>query len=150
MLEELLRYVNNRFDADMNGRAYGSTSGTIKIVGGVLNAKGLKEGQYFWVEGSTLNDGLHLHPADDLIDEEFKGRVVYLRVPRAVVELADEIYDWTEKNSDMLNSPLQSESFGGYSYTKASMSGKSGGGYSWQDHFSSRFRPFVKLSRDWM
>lgn len=152
MLEEVLRYINNRFDRDSRGAAYGSKSGTFTIEDGTLEVEGLLRGQYFWVEGSVLNDGLHLYPATDLEDETFVGTVVFLVIPDSVVDLAAEIGAWCERNADVLDSPLQSESFGGYSYSKASggSEGNEMPSAGWQVHYASRLRPYRKLSRDWV
>lgn len=152
MLEEVLRYINNRFDRDAHGIAYGIKDGTFAVEDGALEIAGLLEGQYFWVEGSLLNDGLHLYPASDMRDETFDGRIVFLGIPDAVASIAAEIESWNAENSDAVDSPLQSESFGGYSYTKAS--GNSQGNEmpsaAWQLHFGARLRPYRKLSRDWV
>ena len=151
MLEEVLRYLNNRFDIDCKGVPYGSKSGTFTIVNGTLDVDGLLDGQYFWVEGSRLNDGLHLNPATDMTDETFDGRVVFLVVPRSVEDLASEIKQWNEDNAAAVNSPYHSESFGGYSYTReGSSSGAETPLAAWQAHFGARLRPHRKLSRDWV
>ena len=145
MLEEVLRYVNNRFEME-------TTYGTFSVSGGTLDVPDCLEGQYYWVEGSALNDGLHLHPDESMADEEFVGRVVLLAVPRAVVELADEIGAWCSANAEALGGPYQSESFGGYSYSLAgtSASGHETPAAAWQARFGARLRPFRKLSRDWV
>lgn len=150
MLEEMMRYVNNRFDRDARGNLYGVLSGDISIEDGVLDAE-IPEGRYFWVEGSLSNDGIH-NSKSGLTDEEFTGRIILLSVPPAFISIASEIETWLEKNADALNGPYQSESFGGYSYTF------SGGGSSndesspaaWQVRFGARLRPWRKLSRDWV
>ena len=144
MLERVMRYIHNRFECDSARE-------------GVFTAPSampeLLEGQYYWIEGSVLNDGLHRHPADDLEEETFRGRIVPLAVPRAVVELAEEIEDWCYENSKALNSPYQSESFGGYSYSKGGYggggTGPGMGGEGWQEHFGPRLRQWRKLSSDW-
>lgn len=145
MLEEVLRYINNRFERSRK-------DGEFTVEGGALDYDGLLEGQYYWVEGSVLNDGLHLHPASDLADETFAGAIVLLVVPNAVVAIADEIGEWCSKNSDTISSPLQSESFGGYSYTRASggTEGNQNPAAAWQLQFGARLRPYRKLSRDWV
>ena len=152
MLEEVLRYVNNRFDRDSHGRWHGVVEGAFTASDGELELDGMADGQYFWVEGSAPNDGLHPHGGGDMEDEEWEGRVVFLRVPRSVVALADEIAAWCEANAETIDSPYQSESFGGYSYTKAS--GGSGGDIlpsaAWQAQFGARLRPFRKIARDWV
>lgn len=142
MLEEVLRYVNNRFERS-------SEEGTFAISGGVLDIPAL-EGQYYWIEGSALNDGLHLHPAGDLEDEEFDGKVTLLAVPKALVELAAEIEQWNADNARVVDSPLASESFGGYSYTKmGASSGTETPQAAWQVQFGGRLRPYRKLARWW-
>ena len=144
MLEEVLRYVNNRFEC-------GKSLGRFKVEGGSLDVVGLLDGQYFWVEGSVFNDGLHRFPADDMTDEEFDGAVVWLAVPRALSDIADEIEAWNAENASVVDSPLASESFGGYSYTKASggAQGNEAPAAAWQVHFGARLRQWRKLSRDW-
>ena len=149
MLEEVLRYINNRFDRDKHGQPYGSASGTFSIQGGTLAVAGLVEGQYFWVEGSRLNDGLHLYPDTEMSDEEFDGTIVFLVVPRPVAELAAEIAEWNEKNAAIIDSPFQSESFGGYSYSKAS-GGAETAPAAWQAQFGARLHPYRKLARYWV
>ena len=152
-LEEVMRYVNNRFDRDADGSWVGCAEGRFSIRDGSLEIDGLADGQYYWLEGSALNDGLHLNSDDSWMeDEEFTGRAVFLRVPRALQELADEIEAWMSANSDVCDSPLQSESFGGYSYTKASggAQGNEAPAAAWQVHFGARLRPYRKLSRDWV
>lgn len=151
MLEDVLRYINNRFDRDSKGKPHGSTEGTFSIENGTLEVDDLLEGQYFWVEGSVLNDGLHLYPDEDMEDETFTGRIVHLVIPKAVVDLAGEIEDWTMANADAIDGPYQSESFGGYSYTKASYASADGGSQTaWQAHFGPRLRHWRKLSADWI
>ena len=151
MLEEVMRYVNNRFDRDPRGVAYGSASGAFEVVDGSLEVDGLLDGQWFWVEGSALNDGLHMYPDTDMRDESFEGTVTFLGVPRSFEDLCSEIAQWQEQHADVLDSPLQSESFGGYSYSKASggSQGNEAPAAGWQLHFGARLRPYRKLSRDW-
>ena len=145
MLEEVLRYINNRFEC-------GTYRADFKVEDGGVDVPGLLPGQYFWVEGSVFSDGLHQYPADDMQPEEFDGTVTFLAVPRAVVELADEIAGWCEANAEAIGGPYQSESFGGYSYSRASggAQGNEVPAAAWQLQFGSRLRQWRKLSRDWM
>ena len=82
----------------------------------------LLDGQYFRIVGSVFNDGVYKYPVDDLKDEEFSGAIWAMRVPNEVLDLLDEINAWLEKYGESVNSPYQSESFGGYSYTKGTLS----------------------------
>lgn len=139
MLEQILLHIHNRF-------IVGSKSGRWAIDSGTVEVDGLQQGQYFWVEGSVFNDGLHQYPADDLTDETFEGRILFLAIPNTLIELSEEIGAWCDENASILGSAYQSESFGGYSYTKPS--GGSGGiaADGWQGHFRSRLNPWRKLA----
>ena len=150
MLEAVMRYINNRFDYDADGMPYCGKSGRFKIQNGTLEVKELLEGQYFWIEGSVLNDGLHQYPDEDMNDEEFNGRVVFLVVPKAVSSIAEEIADWNDRNAEILATPYQSESFGGYSYTKANGGTDGTNAEAWQLQFGARLKPYRKLSREWV
>lgn len=144
MLEELMRYINNRFEC-------GCVAGDFEVSGGELEIPTALDGQYVWIEGSTFNDGLYQNGQGGLQDESFTGRVWLLAVPRAAVELADEIAEWCESNSDAIAGPYQSESFGGYSYSMAQggVSGNETPPAAWQARYGSRLRQWRKLSRDW-
>ena len=90
---------------------------------------------------SVFNDGLHQYPVADLTDETFTGSVWALAVPKAVIELAEEIDAWQTKNGDP--GPFTSESFGGYSYSKATNA--SGMAVGWQDVFKSRLNDWRRI-----
>ena len=90
MLEQVLLSLRNWFVADKR-------TGRVRIEDGRLVPPAgldLKEGQYIRITGSTFNDGLHSWPYNGLTDEEFVGTVWALAIPRAVVDLADEIAAW--------------------------------------------------------
>lgn len=135
MLEAILRHLNNYFIADVR-------EGDYAVEGGNITLPFLADGQYFFVRDSIFNDGLHRYPAFDLVDEEFYGVIWCLAIPQAIINLADEIEAWLTKNYEILNSPYTSESFGGYSYTKAS--GDNGAAVSWQSVFADRLTPYRK------
>lgn len=102
----------------------------------------LIEGQYYRIVGSVLNDGVHRFSDSGLQPEKFSGAIWAMAVPPAVVALASEIESWIANNKDMLDSPYTSESFGGYSYSKAT---DANGSLSWQSHFGSRLNKWRKL-----
>ena len=139
MLEQVLMNIRNWFT--VKGGIY---SGTFTIEDGGIALPFLANGQYFRICGSVFNDGLHQYPEDDLVDETFNGTIWALAIPPAVVDLADEISKWQEKNGEASVSPYQSESFGGYSYSKATDSA-SGGAVTWQTAFRSRLNAWRKL-----
>ena len=128
MLEELLRALRNWFVRD-------KATGRIRVEGGALvppEGLALADGQYIRVTGSVFNDGLHRWPCTGMADEEFVGTVWALAVPRAVVDLADEIEAWQTEHTEELDSPYASESFGGYSYTRV---GGDGSTITWRQQF---------------
>lgn len=136
MLEQILMDINNLFVVP-DGRHAGEYS----IKGGSIALDFLAPGQYFWIRGSVFNDGLHVYPAADLTDEDFDGVVVAMAVPKAVIVLSDEISAWVEKNGQ--ESPYTSESFGGYSYSKATNA--QGMAVGWRDVFRARLNPWRKI-----
>ena len=139
MLEQVLMNIRNWFP--VKGGVY---SGTFTIKDGGITLPFLADGQYFRICGSVFNDGLHQYPAADLVDEEFSGAILALAIPRAVVVLADEISKWQEKNGEASTSPYQSESFGGYSYSKAT-DAETGGAVTWQSAFKKQLSAWRKI-----
>ena len=139
MLEQVLMHLKNWFLVPG-----GIHEGTYTIEDGGITLPFLANGQYFRICGSVFNDGLHQYPASDLKAETFEGNVWALAVPQAVIELAAEIEAWQKKNGEASVSPYQSESFGGYSYSKATDSA-SGGAVTWQSAFRSRLNAWRKL-----
>ena len=139
MLEQVLREVRNWFVADG-----GVHSGTYTIEDGGITLPFLANGQYFRICGSVFNDGLHQYPVSDLKSETFEGTVWALAVPQAVIDLASEIEAWQKKNGDASVSPYQSESFGGYSYSKAT-DAETGGAVTWQSAFKQQLSEWRKI-----
>ena len=139
MLEQVLMHLKNWFLVPG-----GIHEGTYTIEDGGITLPFLANGQYFRICGSVFNDGLHQYPASDLKAETFEGNVWALAVPKAVIDLASEIEAWQTKNGDASVSPYQSESFGGYQYSKATDSA-SGGAVTWQTAFRSRLNAWRKL-----
>ena len=139
MLEQVLMHLKNWFLVPG-----GIHEGTYTIEDGGIALPFLANGQYFRICGSVFNDGLHQYPASDLKAETFDGTVWALAVPQAVIDLAEEIEAWETKNGAEANGPYQSESFGGYSYSKATDSA-SGGVVTWQTAFRSRLNAWRKL-----
>ena len=138
MLEQVLMNIRNWFTVDG-----GIHSGTFTIKGGGITLPFLANGQYFRIIGSVFNDGLHQYPAADLVDEEFSGAICALAIPAAVVDLADEIGAWQEKNGEAASGIYQSESFGGYQYSKQTAS--DGGQLTVWSVFTKRLNQWRKL-----
>ena len=139
MLEQVLMHLKNWFLVPG-----GIHEGTYTIEDGGITLPFLANGQYFRICGSVFNDGLHQYNVLDLTDETFTGTIWALAIPKAVIELADEIGKWQDKNGEAASSPYQSESFGGYSYSKATDSA-TGGAVTWQSAFRSRLNAWRKL-----
>ena len=117
--------------------------GTFTISGGSISPSDfLQDGQYFRIVGSVFNDGVHRHPAHDLTDETFDGAVWAMAVPPAVVELLQKIQEFEAATA---NSPTTyiSESFGGYSYTKATDA--NGLPVGWKTVFKNEWHKWRKL-----
>ena len=136
MLEQVLMHLKNWFLVPG-----GIHEGTYTIEDGSIALPFLLDGQYFRIVGSVFNDGLHQHP-ESLIDETFTGSVWALAVPKSVIDLAADISAWQEKNGDA--GPYASESFGGYSYTRAT-DAKTGGPVTWQSAFRHRLNQWRKI-----
>lgn len=144
MLEQVLMYLYGPRHYNWPIAREGLHLGKFVIDGGHINAQ-LLNGQYFRIIGSVFNDGVHRYTDDlELIDEEFEGAVWALAIPRAVIALAREIGEWNEKNGAAATSPYESESFGGYSYTKATDS-TTGGAVTWQTAFRGRLAEWRKV-----
>lgn len=142
MIGQVCAEVKNYFiqkDVDIHASNYTVTNHQIGPV------PFLKDGQYYRIVGSSLNDGVYKHGTDDtdLEDEEFFGAVWAMRVPRDFVALCEEIQAWDAKNGEALSGPYSSESFGGYSYSKAT--GSDGGAYTWRDQFKNRLNAYRRL-----
>lgn len=120
-------------------------TGTFSVTNGEISLPFLKDGQYFRILGSVFNDGVYKHPAVGLIDEEFDGAVWAMAVPPDVVSLLDEITAWEEKYREASESPYDSESFGGYTYTKSNGNGAGGAPVSWHRVFRPRLNEWRKL-----
>lgn len=132
MLYEVMRHCRNFFPKERR-------EGTFEIKDGIFSLPFVYEGQYFLIEGSVLNDGLYQYPATDLVDEKFDGCVTALAIPKPFISLVNDIKEFCDKNPE---GAYQSESFGGYSYTRATVDGKVAG---WQEVFSGRLSDWRKI-----
>lgn len=133
MLEQILAHLRNWF-------CVGVYPGTYTVENGSLALPFLQNGQYFRIIGSVFNDGVYQYPAE-LKNETFRGTVWALAVPQALISLSEEIESWNEKQGRA--GPFVSESFAGYSYTKATNS--KGMPVTWQDAFGGRLNEWRKV-----
>ena len=137
MLETVLMYLNNWF-------VMGRYDDTYTIEDGGITLPFLVDGQYFRIVGSLFNDGVYQYPAE-LTDETFDGSVWALAIPKALLSTVEEITAWTAKNGD--SGPYTSESFGGYSYSKATNS--KGLAVGWRDVFAAQLAPWKNPAGSW-
>lgn len=142
MIEQILDYIHNYFEKEI-------VYGVFSIKSGRPDVDFIQNNQYFRIVGSVFNDGVYKLSDDmSLIDETFKGEIWAMAVPPAVVALSSEISAWVNKYGESSNSPYQSESFGGYSYTKKSASGNANDGNDasdWRSVFRSRLNHWRKI-----
>ena len=141
MLEMVLTHLKNWFVVPR-----GVHEGIYTIENSTLELPFLQNGQYYRICGSVFNDGLHKYGdiSDKLQNETFSGTVWALAIPKAVVNLAEKIEEWQNKNGDAVASPFSSESFGGYTYTKATDSA-TGAVATWETVFRSQLNPYRQI-----
>lgn len=110
---------------------------------------------YIRIVGSRLNDGVHKVSDLNLVDESFHGGIWIMSPPKDFLALVDEIASWQEVNGTVSSanmSPFQSESFGGYTYSKGMNYGNSRGNASssgtvtWQSIYASRLNRYRRIS----
>lgn len=136
MLDEVCAELRNYFVRDVYEGRFVIKDGAIALDGK------LAVGQYFCVIGSVFNDGVHQYGKEKLTDEAFEGEIWAMAVPSAVIALADEIKAYAD-SEDGKTSAYVSESFAGYSYTKAT--GADGAPISWQKAFAKRLNRWRKI-----
>lgn len=140
MIEDVLRYINNWYV--LPG---GVHIGDYSIHDGNIALPFLLDGQYFRIIGSLFNDGVYQYVGSLILnDEDFHGAVWALAIPPSVLQLADDIEAWEAKNGEAALSPYQSESFGGYTYSKRTDS-TTGDAVTWEAAFKSRLARLRKL-----
>ena len=138
-MAELCRELHNWFSPACNAHA-----GTYEISdGSLLDVDFLQDGQYFRIVGSVFNDGVYIYPEYGLKDETFDGSIWPMSVPAEVRCLAAEIDEYWHTHDDDKTPEFNSESFGGYSYTRATNS--DGLPLTWRDVFRKRLNPWRKL-----
>lgn len=134
MIDEICASLHNYF-------AVGIVPGEYTVNDGEITLPFLAAGQFFRVVGSVFCDGVYRYGDKLPADETFDGAIWALAIPPALDAIAVEIEEWKAKNADVLASPYQSESFGGYSYSK----GTGSDSVSWQGVFAKRLNRWRKL-----
>lgn len=141
MLTEICQEIRNWFKQSSYYGKFTITDGIIDL--SELNGA-IKDGQYIRIIGSTFNDGVWQYPTQTLQDEVFEGVVWGLRIPPAFLSLVQQIEEWQGKYGgvDAL-SPYNSESFGGYSYSKST--GANGEATTWKNAFARQLNLWRKI-----
>ena len=137
MLTEVCEEIRNYFIASIHHGKYEINGGSIAPL------DFLQKGQYFRIVGSTMNDGVYQYPCSGLADETFVGAVWAMAVPPAVVALSAEIKEYCN-GEQAKPSAYTSESFGGYSYSKATDS--NGVPLTWQKVFANKLNKHRRMS----
>ena len=140
-INDFCEEVNNYFEQTRVFGKFEITDGNID-----LNKYDIQEGQYIRIVGSVFNDGVYQYPIppeNELVDEKFDGAIWVMAVPSSVVTQIEEINQWEATNQSTLNSPYQSESFGGYSYTLKAENAE--GSLNWQTHFRRKLDRWRKV-----
>jgi hypothetical protein len=138
MLTELCAELRNYFVVEIH-------EGRFTIDGGkIAPLDFIQENQYFRIVGSVFNDGVYKNTADlELTNENFSGSVWSMAVPPSVIDLAEEIKKYNESD-EAKPSAYTSESFGGYSYSKAT--DENGAPMGWKKVFASRLKPYRRIN----
>lgn len=145
MLTVICKELRNWFEKDKLFGEFTISDGSIDLAD-----TSIADGQYFRIIGSVFNDGVHKYPTNELEDEVFDGAVWLLAIPKDVIDLSETVTAWREKYEDLDSvamSPYNSESFGGYSYSKSSRGsgGESDGTGTWQSVFASDLNRWRKI-----
>lgn len=149
MLNEICLELNNFFDRNQPH----ITGDVVISAGKITNADflgAIKENQYFRIIGSVFNDGVYKYTDDlTLTDEAFHGAIWLMAVPADFLALVADIEAWQAKNGgadSAAMSPFNSESFGGYSYSKGVSSSASGSSVpTWQSTFAKRLNNYRRI-----
>jgi len=135
MLETIMKHLRNYFLTDVR------KDGSFTIEDGMISLLFVRNNQYIMIEGSHFNDGVYKYPPSNLTDETFEGSIVILNPPKDFLSLVTEIEAYQTRTSG--SAGYTSESFGGYSYTKATNS--AGNPVSWSDVFKDRLNVWRKV-----
>lgn len=142
-LLNILKYLNNYF------YKFREDNSNFKIENNKIKVKGKYiPGQYIRIYNSYLNDGIFqvigvedgAITIEGGINEEFDGVIFSLSIPRDILKLSEKVKEYNQKN---VNNGIISESFEGYSYTKAT--NNNGELVQWHDAFKSELAPYKKM-----
>ena len=151
MLTEICAEIRNYFTYERD-KHFGDWA----IVDGAVTPLFDISTDYIRIIGSHKNDGVHKRSQEtglfNLVDEDtFHGAIWVMSPPSEFLALVSEISEWQSKNGGIDSqamSPFNSESFGGYSYSKSggnSSGGSSSGGASWLAAYAPRLNIYRRI-----
>lgn len=143
-LLSVMNYINNHFVRSREEGDYEIKNGIISL------SKKYAIGQYIYIVGSLLNDGLYLIndrliTLDDSMDESFSGTIYGLGIPSAFIQLVDEI-ELFSNSAEGQASNITSASFGIQSYSWATDANGNRAG--WETVFAKRLNQYRRMTAD--
>ncbi|MCD8174990.1 MAG: hypothetical protein LUD41_03470 [Phascolarctobacterium sp.] len=157
MLEQVLTYLNNWFVRyTYTGDVTVSEDGAVLAPSEAADV--LQPGRWYRILDSDFYDGVYQVPeeqsekeepeeeAEELEEEEqsetLSCTLWALGVPAGLMRIVAEMEAWQAKYGDAASGPYQSESFGGYSYSKAGASSSGSGTATVWTQFADALAPF--------
>lgn len=139
---QVMRSINNFFESGYRATTY-------SITGGAIGPNDLlSPGMWIAIEGSAFHDGVYQLGAGGVltgappqaVDETFYGKVWFLRPPSGFLSLCETIAEFDEKTPV---GGYQSESFGQYSYSRAT--DKNGAALTWESVYNQQLAPYRRM-----
>ena len=139
---QIMRMINNFFETGYRETDY-------VITGGALMPDDLlRPGMWIAITGSYFHDGVYklgggnmlIGAPVDAVDEQFHGRVWFLRPPSVFLELCKTIAEFDEKTPV---GGYQSENFGTYGYTRPTA--EDGSAVDWARAYAAQLTPYRRM-----
>lgn len=127
MLTKICNYLKNFFETERIIGDVVISEGKVSVNG---NAVEIAKDAYFALFHQHFVTGVFKYGTDELADGSFRGAVWLMDIPKAIFDAAEwgEAWNAQHGNADsQANTPFDSESFGGYAYTKAQSSTSANG-----------------------
>lgn len=95
-------------------------------------------------KAETAEEENEIEEPEEIKSETFPCTLWVLGVPSSLLTILAEMEDWQTKYGGIMNSPYQSESFGGYSYSKSGSSSSAGGTATVWTQFADALAPYKR------
>lgn len=133
----LKNYFINDFSKDLY-------FGEFTIVDNSIELSFLDDNQYFRIVGSKFNDGVYKYDNKlTLVDETFQGAIWSMSVPPDFINAVQEAEQYLTTHP--LGMEYQSESFGGYSYSRGGGNNSSAGFWFLPTTIAKRLNQYRRL-----